>query len=133
MKLKTLGYTALIVGALAGGVAVGHYATLDREYRIDRSDGVVNLVDNVSSNRYLLRRIDDEVYLGSAAHNFQGVKALAHVEGSDSVMPLVELLVRKNQDLEDKIAKRQTLDSLEATAAAVRNSYMNFRHNTLRD
>ena len=131
MNVKSVAYAAVVLAGFAAGIAVGRYATLDREYKINREGDQVWLQSQLCEQSYQLIRFECDFYLGSSDHHLNGVRAVAKYEGQQSVKPEMDRLKHKVSDLSDKIAKRQITDAVEDIADDIGDGWRNFKHNLI--
>ncbi|NQU98656.1 hypothetical protein HQ533_04265 [Candidatus Woesearchaeota archaeon] len=78
MGLAKIVYKVALAGTIfVAGMYVGNKMSGDSDYAINRTNQAVMLEAKNVDKAYELTKIDDEVYMGSAIHNLNGVKALA--------------------------------------------------------
>ena len=71
----------LATTALGSGYLLGnHNGDKDKDYRIVRQDGIVQLQALNVGEEYPLTKIGNRVYLGDSAHNYNGLRALVEQE-----------------------------------------------------
>jgi len=133
MKLKTIAYSVLLLGAASVGGVAGRYSALDRDYRIERSGDLVMLKQEETGKRHPIAEVDGEVYVGSSDHLVRALQAMAGYEGRQSMRPYLDELQQRVDELEGKITKRRITDGIEDLADSVKDGWRNFKHNLIGD
>jgi hypothetical protein len=101
--IKTLAYTALLAGGIAGGYYFGaNSCSADQEYKINRENKIVSLESKTLDKSYELNQIGEDFYLGDSNHNLKGVQALAMYETEKKVESKINGLESKLDSLETK-------------------------------
>lgn len=131
MKWKSLGYKALLVATAAAGVFIGRYVTLDRNYRVEREEGLVMLKYEDTGKRYALSTYQGEVYLGDSNHHLAGLQAMSTEEGMKTMRPTINRLQQEVDSLETKIAARRVTDAVEDVGGNILEGWRNFKHNLI--
>lgn len=87
-------------GIIAAGVAVGHFATADREYRVQRDGPDAFLYSRTLDVKHPLRLHDKQVYVGSSAHNLLGYQIIKEYEQANPSVQLQSQQVPNRSVLE---------------------------------
>ncbi len=102
--IKTLAYTALLAGGIAGGYHFGaNSCSADQEYNINRENKIVSLESKTLGTSYELKQIGGDFYLGDSNHNLKGVQALSMYETEKKVESKINGLESKLDSLETKL------------------------------
>ena len=86
MGLGKLVRRVAFVGLMGASAMIGHYATLDREYHVERSGFGAALYCRSIEKSHPLTQYNGDVYLGSSAHHLQGVDTMKAYE-AESPLP----------------------------------------------
>ncbi|MBC8444328.1 hypothetical protein H8D83_01950 [Candidatus Woesearchaeota archaeon] len=101
--IKTMAYTALLAGGIAGGYYFGaNSCSADQDYKINRENEIVSLESKTLGLSYELNQIGEDFYLGDSNHNLKGVQALAIYETEKKDRLKINGLESKLDSLETK-------------------------------
>ncbi len=77
---KHLAYTALFMACSTLGYARGRNLGTDKDYQLQRNHEEVLLIVKDTNTCYEITRLNDQIYLGDAMHNFKGVFELSRYQ-----------------------------------------------------
>ena len=120
------------LGAIyALGCYSGCHFSKDKEYNVNRDGDKTTLKSESLGKEYQLRKINNELYLGSSAHNFKGAMEVAKLEGiekgKESMTPKVRQLEEENKSLRTEVVRNKVVNGIENVEDKVKNSWKDMK------
>ncbi|MBU0472070.1 MAG: hypothetical protein KKF89_02070 [Nanoarchaeota archaeon] len=122
---KTL-YTVVVAGGMfVAGMYFGNKMSNDSDYSIHRTKQAVTLEAENVNKTYPITMVGDEIYLGSAMHNLQGITALGMIKDK-------EINNLGGETIDGKVDPKELMNVVEQIGDKVVNAYKDVKEKVMK-